>query len=154
MWVDDVFFVGSPLFPLLCYPSMNYSSSTSEGLDINSFCSYKALELRTNLLSYIPRGDREKCIEAIVADYRRESRLARVSQANPLPQYSLPSQRIQYGMKTALSTTPNPCFSTPTSYGSSNATLLQKQRKAEHRALRAVDQRLASSSSSSRKLPW
>jgi hypothetical protein len=123
-------------------------------MDINTYCAHKAMELRTSTLSYVPRGERERYIEALMGDYRREARLADVTNA-PLPRHQrLPPQRLHEGMKTSLSTTPNPCFSTPTSYGASNSTLLQKQRKAERAAMKKIDERLAGSAKAGRKLPW
>ena len=117
------------------------------------------MELRTNTLSYVPRGEREQYIEAIVTDYRREARLANVSHAALPAQQRLPPQRLHEGMKTALDRTPNPCFSLPTNFGSATATVLQKQRKAERAALKRVNNMLTASSAggsaaSSRKLPW
>jgi hypothetical protein len=59
-------------------------------------------------------------------------------------------------MKTSLSTSPNPCFSTPSNFGSSTEGVLQKQRKAERAALRQIEKTLKSGSASriGRTLPW
>uniref|UniRef100_A0A7S1KXR5 Uncharacterized protein n=1 Tax=Neobodo designis TaxID=312471 RepID=A0A7S1KXR5_NEODS len=124
--------------------------------DINRFCTRKAIELRVDTLSYLPRGEREKCIEAITADYRRERRLANVAAAPPPRPAPLPAQRLHEGMKTSLSPSPNPCFSTPSNFGSSTQGVLQKQRKAERAALRRIEQTLQSGSVArvGRKLPW
>ena len=124
--------------------------------DINRFCTRKAIELRMDTLSYLPRGDRERCIESLTADYRRERRLANVAAAPPRRAAPLPPQRLHEGMKTSLSPSPNPCFSTPSNFGSSTAGTLQKQRKAESAALRRIEKTLQSGSSAKvgRKLPW
>lgn len=122
-------------------------------MDITRFCDAKALEYRTDVLKFIPRCDRERLIEQLMVDYRRENRLAQVAHA-PLPaQQRLPPQRLHEGIKTSLTPKPIPTFSQPSSFGAANSCLLQKQRKAERKALKDVTRQL-DKGKIGRQLPW
>ena len=121
------------------------------------FLDAKANELDRNILSFIPRVDRQQYVDRLLQDHRKEAQLHDVvgrpeaaahrwarqhhvaAQTQP---GALHPNRLNDGMKTALSGTPNPCFSLPSSFGTANDTLLQKQRKLERLALRQASDRL------------
>lgn len=172
------------------------------------FCDAKAMELHTEVLTFVPRCERQGYVEMFLNDYRKEARLASTaarqrSQREEFVsatgswggrnsemmsqgvsgQWSAPDQQVAFrqaggtrsgsagpsrrpmqphrlneGMKTSLTSTPNPCFSLPSSFGACDAAILHKQRKVERDAMIEAS-RIASRGGrveqlSSRRLPW
>ena len=125
-------------------------------MDITRFCDLKAYELRTEVLDFMPPRERDVFVESLLNDYRRESRLAKVKYGGAPRAPPLPPHRLHEGMKTSLPASASTVgFSHPTSYGSANDLLLQKQRKAERNALRAAAQMASKKPGAiGRQLPW
>lgn len=93
----------------------------------------RVMQLRTDILQFIPRVEREQYIENMVADLRRERQTARVARRKERP-IALPSQQLFDGIKTSRPDQ-NTLFSCPTSIGVATERVLQKQRHAERKAL-------------------
>jgi hypothetical protein len=121
--------------------------------DVQRFCAYKTMELRQEVLTYIPRGERDGYIRTIMQGHRQEYRL-HAAAAAPARELPLPQRRLHEGMKTSKAPSATPFFSEHR--GGHRATadgMLQKQRKAERRALQDVT-KVAQADRAGRKLPW
>ncbi len=126
--------------------------------DIYGPYSGRAMDLLTNTLTFVPKIERERYVDTLVWEQMRERQTMHRTLASKDPSLEnrrLPVQRLHDGMKTSLQST-NMLFSTPGSIGEGTDRMLEKQRKAERRALQncGSEKLQAKSAQSCRKLPW
>ena len=112
----------------------------------------KEEQFRNDTLAFIPKVDREVLVQTLADQMKRHNRTVEVARTS-VHREGLKPRVLNEGMKTSFDRDHGMCFSTPHCFGESNDRFLEKQRRAENRAIREATKK-TQPRITGRKLPW